>query len=193
MPEQQKGFFDDWKRNSNIIFNLCLMHQRSLVVVSRDQWGKQALGIPCALAFVLMFLWATFTQDPFMYGWMILWSFCYLKRRIEAGRLARKGIHSQWDGSSKQARRFRCSEKTGKLILEPMLFGIAGCIVLWFYNEQGWRPTGLPYFLLAGVFTLRFVAIVQQTIWDRRLEAMNDVRLEQAAAMRDYQDRYGNF
>jgi hypothetical protein len=193
MPQQHEDFVTKWKRNFNITYNLCLIHQRGIVVLMRDQWGKRALGTSCALALVLMFLWATFTQDPFMYGWMVLWFICYLKRRFEAGRLAKKGMHTEYDGRSKDGQRFGFSERFAKRWVEPMLTGILGGMVYWFYERQGWQPTGLPYFLLSGLFTLPFVQTVHQSIWDRRVEAMNEARITQQAAMKDFQDRYGNY
>lgn len=194
MSQQQKGIFDDWKLKFNITCNLCLIHQRGIVIVLRDQWGKQALGgVPTALALALMVLWATFTHDPFMWAWAALWVCCYLKRRVEAAKLAKKGWHTQCEGRSKDGRRFGFSERFAKRWIEPLLVGLLGGIAYWLYEQHGWRPTGLPYFLLCGVFTLPLVESVQRTIWNRRVEAMNDARLEQLTAIRDFQDRYGNF
>jgi hypothetical protein len=189
--QQQNSFLDNWKRNFNFIHFVSLIHQRAIVVVCRDKWGKQALGTPCALALLMMFLWAYFTRDPFMWAWMIFWSLCFLRRRMEAIRLA-GFIHSMFDGWPKEANRYRCSEKTAKRWIEPLLVGIMGGLLLWFYREQGWRPTGLPYFLLTGVFTLPFVETVKKTIWENRLQAMQDAKIEQGAAVREFRDRYGD-
>ena len=140
-----------------------------------------------------MVLWAAFSRDPFMWAWIALWLLCLIRRRIEAVKLAGSGMHSHYDGWPCDAIRYVRSEKAAKLVVEPILVGILGGILFWIYGECGLRPTGLPYFLLSGVFTLPFVETVKQTIWNRRLESMNNSRLEQQAAVRDFKDRYGEF
>jgi len=73
MQQQENNIFDNWKRNFNITFALCAMHQRAIVVPFRNRWGVRALGVPCAWAFVLMAAWAIFSQDPFMWWWVGIW------------------------------------------------------------------------------------------------------------------------
>jgi hypothetical protein len=193
--EQQRDDAMNWKRNFNIAWWLCLMHQRGLILFMRKGFGVRALGVPCALAFVLMFLWATFSRDPFMWLWMGMWLLCQVKRRAESLKLARSGamIHSQYDGWPFDAVRFAGSEKAAKLVVEPILVGILGGLLYWIYGEQGWSPYGLPYFVLAGCFSLPLVEAVKQTIWERRTQAMVDARLEQEEVMRDFRDKYGEF
>jgi len=189
MQEQQKEL--TFKDKFNIAHNLCVIHQRGIVVISRNKWGKNALGLPCALAFVLMFLWAAFTQDPLMYCWLGLWCLCYLKRRAEAGRLSGQ-VHSFYDGWPCDGMLYCSSENIAKRVVEPILVGILGGILRWFYTEQGWSPAGLPNFLLLGVFTLPVVESVKQKVWERRLDAMKDARFEQESLAQDYRDQFGN-
>jgi hypothetical protein len=58
---------------------------------------------------------------------------------------------------------------------------------------MGWPPSGLPFFLLAGVVTLPFVEIVKQRTWERRTQSIMDSRLEQQETINDFRNRYGNF
>ncbi len=143
-----------------------------------------------------MVLWAAFSRDPFMWGWVGFWLLCQICRRIESVRLARSGarIHSQYDGWPFDTIRFGRTEKAAKLVVEPMLVGILGGILHWIYDTYlGMPPYGLPYFLLAGVVTLPFVELVKQTVWQRRTQSMMDARIEQEQMMRDVRDRHGEF
>jgi hypothetical protein len=196
MNQQQHDPNDafQWKRNFNIAWWLCLIHQRGIVILLRNLWGVQALGTPCALALVVMFLWATFSRDPFMWGWLGVWVLVFLCRRWEAARLVKKGsrLHSQYDGFPVGSITLGRTEKAAKMIVEPLLIGGLGYGLYWIYGEQGWSPYGLPYFLLTGCFTLPFVELVKQTLWERRTQAMLDGRIENEAMMSDFRDRYGN-
>ena len=113
------------------------------------------------------------------------------KRRSESLRLVREraGIHGDYDG---HCINLGSDERRAKLLFEPFLVGVLGCIVFWIYSENGWSPMGLPFFLLSGVFTLPFVERVKQTMWDRRPQAMQDARAENAMFMRDFEDRFGS-
>ncbi len=195
MQQQQNDAFGDWKRNFNIATWLCTIHQRAITIPMRRTYGQQALGTPCALAVVMMLLWSMATQDSLMWLWMALWFLCFMKRRIEANKMAKDGtrIHSQYDGWPSDAIKFGKTEKAAKMVVEPMLAGLMGGILFWVYGEQGWSPTGLPYFFLAGMFTLPMVEGVKQTIWDRRTQGMLDARIEQQQVMNDFRGKYGDF
>lgn len=185
VQQQQKDL--TLKEKFNFAVSLLLMHQRAVVVTCRNKWGAQALGFSCLGALVMMFLWYLATHDPFMLLWMGLWLLCLAKRRIEAMRLSNE-IHSQSDG---QTINLGSNERLAKLVYEPILVGILGMIAFWFYQLQGWRPTGLPYFLLSGVFTLPFVESVKQIIWQRKVQGMLDAKREQEALMEEFQNRIG--
>src|SRR5579859_4238801 len=189
MPEQQKELTH--KDKFNIVFALCLFHQRCIVVICRNQWGRNALGVSCAWAFGLLFFWAAFSQDPFMYCWLVIWLLCYVKRRFEAGRIYDQ-VNSYYDGWPFDAVRFCGSENIAKRVIEPVLVGLLGGGLRWVYTEQGWSPAGLPNFLLLGVLTLSFVEWVKQRIHERRTQAMRDGRLEQEQLARDYRDQFGD-
>jgi hypothetical protein len=183
-----------WKRNFNITFSLMLMHQRALTVPMRSYYGIQGLGTPCFFALVMMFLWTIFTQDNLMWVWMGIWIVCFIQRRWQSVRLYRKGyrIHTQYDGFPFDTIRFGRTEKACKLVVEPLLIGILGGIAYWYYGEQGWSPYGLPYFLLSGVFSLPFIELVKQTIWEKQIRALNDARIEQEMVVKEIRDRYGD-
>ena len=95
--QQQKTQQQQYKDSFNIAFTLCLVHQRALTVVMRNQYGVRALGLPCGLAFVLMVVWGAFARDPFMWVWAAFWVLCLIRRQREAARNATK-THSQYDG-----------------------------------------------------------------------------------------------
>lgn len=190
--QEELDFSEKLKRNFNIGHFLFLIHQRAIVVVCRDNWGTQALGFPCLCAFMLMMLWYVFTHDNLMLAWIGFWLLCLAKRRMESVRLAKSGavIHSRYDGWPIN---LGSNENRAKLIYEPVLVGILGFMAFKFYQHMGWRPTGLPYFLLLGVATLPFVEMVKQKAWERRTQSMMDARLEQQEAINDFRDKYGDF
>lgn len=175
--QQQKEM--GFKEKFNICHFLMVIHQRGLTIMCRSYWGKEALGLPCLLALILMFLWYVFTADSLMLLWMALWFAVYLTRKMQAIKVAGK-VHSQYDGFP-DVMRFVKNEKIAKLVVEPLLFGSLGLFALQYYEDMGWSPTGLPYFLLSGTFTLPFVALVNVAIWERQIQAIQDAKLEQEA------------
>ncbi len=191
--QQQHDQQADSKRKFNVVYGLMLMHQRAIVLLSRDRWGKEALGKPCFLALVLMFLWATFSRDPFMWVWLAVWVCFLVKRRLESVRLATSGerTHSQYDGHPFAALTFCRTENAAKLVGEPVLVGILGVVLCAVYQEVGLPVGGLPCFLLAGCVSLPFVEAVKKQIWERRIQGMQDARLEQEQMVRESRERYG--
>jgi hypothetical protein len=193
MHQQQQNDPMNWKRNFNILAWFCLVHGRALTLLIRSRNGKDSLGVPCALALVMMFLWATFTQDTLIWVWMAVWFFFLIVRRVETVWLTRRGerIHSQYDGWPGPAYWFCRSERIAKLIIEPTLFAIVGALLYGSYEQAGLSPRGMPWFLLAGMFTLPFVECVKQTIQERCTQGMLDARIEQEAMMDEFRDKYG--
>ena len=185
----------EWKRNFNVAYNILLIHQRAVVVPLRMAWGPQALGVPCALALVLMVVWAAFSRDPLLWGWIALWLTCFVSRRAETLWLWATGarLHGGYDGHPFVAIRLGRTENAAKLVVEPLLVGGLGGAAYWWYGRFHFSPYGLPYFLLAGCASLPFVELVKQTIWKRRSQATLDARLEQEASMREFRSKYGDF
>jgi hypothetical protein len=193
MPQQQDDVMTQWKQNFNFIFTACLIHQRAIVIPLRKGFGADAIGKPCALALVLMCIWGMCTRDNFLWLWIAVWFACFLKRRVETALLVKSHvkIHSQYDGWP-DAIRIGRTEKIAKLIVEPVVIVSLGAALFYGYQENHWQPYGLPYFLLAGGFTLPFVELVKQTIWQRRTQSIVDARVENEALMNDFHKRYGN-
>jgi hypothetical protein len=132
-------------------------------------------------------------RDPFMWVWTVFWVLCLILRQREAMRLSKGGtVHSQYDGNPFDAKRFCRSERTAKLIVEPILIGIFGALLWWIYQQMGWDPRGLPAFFLTGIITFPFVEQVKQTAWERRLQGMQDAKLEQQALVRESHQRFGD-
>ena len=142
----------------------------------------------------MMCVWAMVSHDNFMWIWIGFWLLCQLKRRVESVKLARSGawIHSQYDGWPFDAIKYARTEKVAKMVVEPILVGILGGILYWIYSQYGLKPTGLPYFFLSGIFTLPFVEIVKQTIWEKKIRGMQDARLEQEQMVEELRDKWGN-
>jgi hypothetical protein len=151
MNQQQQNDPIGWKRNFNIICWFCLIHQRALTLALRSRWGKDALGVPCALALVVMFFWATFTQDVVIWVWMAIWFVSLLVRRVESIRLTRRGerIHSQYDGWPGLAYWFCRSEWIAKMVIEPAIFAVLGWLLYCVY-QGGW-VTASRYALFPAV------------------------------------------
>jgi hypothetical protein len=144
----------------------------------------EALGLPCVFALIMMLLWATFSHDGYLYCYAGLWLVCFCHRRIQSLVLARRErIHSLSDGNPLLG---------NKLIIEPVVIGLIGYGVLWLYEQEGYDPQGLPYFLLLGCFTVPFVEWTRQAMWRRRLQGMSNARIESENAVSDYQRMWGN-
>jgi len=184
--QQQLDYFDRMKRNTNIMYWVCYIHQRALMMPFRKYNGVQALGFPCFFGFALIFLWWMFTGDSFLFLWGGFWLLCLVGRRIETTRY-KAYIPSRYEGDSV----FLRNQKSAKLVLEPAIVVWLGVVALKYYEMQGWRPNGLPYFLLVSVVTLPFVQIVNQMVWDKQLQAMSDARIENEVRNREFRDRFG--
>lgn len=185
VQQQGKG---DWKQNFNIAYAICLWHSRALLVPFRRYWGVQALGFPSLFALGLMILWWMATHDNWMLWWIGFWLLMQLKRRIEAVRRSGQ-IHSQYDGWPIN---LGANERFAKLWLEPLCIGILGWMLFQLYEANDLRPTGLPYFFLAGTVSLPFVELVHRTIWNRKLQSMSDARIEGRALMNEYRNKFGD-
>jgi hypothetical protein len=194
MPQQQENAQQSWKDKFNTALFLMVVHQRAIIIVTRTGFGKDAFGLTTLFTFGLMCLWAAFSKDVFMWVWVAAWVVCVIRHRISAAMLAGKGVmvHSEDDGWPQEAIWLGCTVGTAKLIVEPAVVGLLGIMLFWMYQEKGLSVYGLPYFLLAGVVTLPFIEMVRQRIWDRRLQGMQNARLEQEALMREQRKRYGN-
>lgn len=191
MAKQEQNWPEELKRNVNIAFWLAQIVQRCFVVLTRNKFGAQALGLPCLFAFILMWVWYALTQDLLLLAWIGLWLCCYAKRRFEAGRIEGHVV-SDYDGFPFDAIRYCGSELTAKRVVEPIMLAIVGFIAFKVYESQGWNYKGLPYFFMAGAVSVSFVASVQQRIWQRKLQAMRDGQMENDMLVRHYRDKYGN-
>jgi hypothetical protein len=180
------------KRNSNIMQWICMIHQRGIIVPMRENFGKEAL-MPCAFSLVVMCLWAAFTKDAFMWFWIALWLVALVKRRTESAKMVASGVrvHSYYDGWPKEAVKIGKTEKTAKLVVEPAFVVLLGTVLYYAYQEFGLPVAGLPSFFLCGIITLPFVEMVKQRIWEKRMDALSDARLEQEAMVRESRERYG--
>ena len=79
MPQQQQqqpDLMDKWKRNTNILYWLCVIHQRAVILPFRKCYGTQALGFPCFFAAILMFAWYVISRDEVMLLWLGFWGLC---------------------------------------------------------------------------------------------------------------------
>ena len=190
--QQQDDVMMQYKRNFNLIYSACLIHQRAIVVPLRRAFGVRALRTPCALGLILMCVWALCTHDNYMWLWIGAWFLCFLVRRAESVKLARAGakVHSEYDGWP-DAIRIGRTEKAAKLVIEPFIIVCLGGVLFSVYQQMHWSPYGLPYFFFTGGFTLPFLEIVKQQIWERRTQGMVDARVEQEALMNDFRNRYG--
>jgi hypothetical protein len=183
------------KESFNIVFSLCVIHQRALTVPLRNRFGVEAMGIPCAWAFGLIVVYAVFSLDPFMWLFVATWVICQIRNRIEAARLSARGVrtHSHYDGWPVSAMRvpFVRSQDTAKLVVEPLLVMAIG-LGWWWVSSLTHSPPGLARFLLAGGITLSAVETIKQATWGRRLRMLDDARMEQEGMMREYREQCGD-
>jgi hypothetical protein len=193
MQQQQNDMMENMKRNFNIAHFFLLIHQRGLIIPLRNRFGVEAFGIHTLFALVMMVLWASFAHDEWMLWYVGIWLLFLAHRRMQSLRLARtERRQSQYDGFPMDAIKFCKDEHKAKLIVEPIIVGLIGYGLLWYYQQQGWDYRGLPYFFLFGVFSLPMVEGIKQTGWKRRVQSMADARLEQEAAMRDFKQQWGD-
>ena len=193
MNQKQQPEQVGWAQGFNLAYMLLLVHQRGIVVPMRMYCGKEFYGRPCALAFLLMSLWAAFSRDFYMWLWVGLWLFMLLVRKGQSYRAIAQGarIHSEYDGVPAEALKYANTERAAKLFVEPFMVGLLGLVVLLIYKAAELPSLGLPYFLLFGVVSLPVVELVKQIIWEKRLQGMQDARIEQEAMVRDSRARYG--
>jgi hypothetical protein len=193
--QQQPNIVEDFKRNFNIGCTILTIWQRAIIVPMRNQFGVESLGLICLMSFCLMAVWAAWSGDQFMWGYLALWTVCLLRRRFEASRLAVRGekVHSRSEGWPQAAMRvpFVRTPETAILIVEP-LFTFAYGVGFWFLAREIGTPPGLAYFLMGGALAMRSVASIQQKIFQRRTQAILDARLEQEAVMENYRGKWGN-
>src|SRR5258708_28807105 len=139
--QQQEEPYDPWKY-LKVAFHrivwLCASHQRGLIVITRKNFGKSALGIPAVYGLLLIFVWTGASKDPFMSVWVIFWLLFLVKRRFETWRMAKAGIrvHSHYDGWPRIAMLFCRTEGTARLVVEPLMIAILGCILLVVYEKN---------------------------------------------------------
>ncbi len=186
---QQKEL--SYKEKFNIVVFFVVVFQRAIVVITRKQFGLQALGKECAFAFFLILAWAALTQDVFMYLWLVIWCVCMVKRRMEAAKAFKNGDqrHSYDDGKTTNLGK---DEKMAKAWFEPACTVILGGIAYWFYQQNGWSVRGLPCFLFLGAITMRVVESLKTKVSERRMMSINDAKLQQDWMVKEHEDRFGN-
>lgn len=189
MQQQQKEL--SYKEKFNIVVFLCVAFQRAIVIVTRKGFGLQALGKECVFAFCLIILWAVYSQDVFMWVWLIIWCICMAKRRMEASKAFKSGaaVHSYYDGWPINLGK---DERMAKLWYEPACAVILGAILWWWYGQNGWATRGLPCFLFWGAIAMRVVESVKKKAQDRRMMNVSDARLQSEWMVTEHQDRVGN-
>lgn len=175
MAQQQKEL--TYKEKFNIAVFFCVVSQRAIAILTRKNWGLQALGKECAFAFFLILTWAALTQDVFMYLWLIMWCVCMVKRRMEASRAFKIGDqrHSFYDGWPINLGK---DERLAKGWYEPACAVILGAIAYWFYEQNGWSTKGLPCFLFWGAICMRVVESIKIKASERREMTINDAKLQ---------------
>jgi hypothetical protein len=175
MVQQQKEL--TYREKFNIAVFFCVVFQRAIVIITRKSWGLQALGKECAFAFFLILAWAAFSQDVFMYVWLLIWCVCMAKRRMEATRAFKNGeqLHSWSDGIPINLGK---DIRMAKLWYEPICTVILGGIACWYYQQNGWPLRGLPCFLFWGAICMRVVQSLSIKADERREMTINDAKLE---------------
>jgi hypothetical protein len=177
----------------NIAYALLVVYQRAIIVPMRTHYGKDFFGLTSILPFLLMCLWAGLTHDEYMGAWIGFWLLAVFVRFVQTRRLLARGamIHSWYDGWPDEGMKVSKSEKAAKLYAEPILVALLGGSVLLFYKAVELPSLGLPVFLLIGAPILYVVERVKEAVWDRRLQEMQNARLEQEALVRESRQRYG--
>ena len=189
MVQQQKEL--TYREKFNIVVWCCVVFQRAVVVITRKQFGLQALGKECAFSFFLIILWAAFSHDPLMYGWLFLWLVCMAKRRMEATRAFKNGesIDSRSDGIPIN---LGTDIRLARLWYEPICVVILGAMLHWFYEQNGMPTRGLPLFLFCGAMCIRVVESIKAKAQERRMMAINDAKIQQEWMVQEHGNRFGN-
>jgi hypothetical protein len=193
MEQQHQNAQSDFKRDFNVACWVAMIYQRALVIPLRKNFGTEAFGLPTALAFVLMCFWASLSMDQWMWLWIFLWVVALIGHRAESKKLAASGVrvHSQYDGVCREALFIGRTERAAKVFIEPAIVAIIGIGLYHVYLAYGLPVTGLPAFFLGGVVALPFVALLQQRIWDKRMTAISDARIESEQMVQEMKQRYG--
>jgi hypothetical protein len=199
MDQQQQDPRRSKKDSFHALFLICLAHSTALSVPLRTGYGREALGVPGIAAFALIFLWAMFSQDPLMWLYFAFYFLCHVCQRITTAKLLRQGerIHSHYSGWPRVAMlllwgRVKQKETIAKGLIEPCLCFMAAIAIGCFCEAYHWPWHGLFAFLLLGMLTMPFVEGVNQQIWDNRLQAMRDARMEQEYLTRRLREEENN-
>jgi hypothetical protein len=193
MP-QQGNDFPTRKDSFNILLLFLTAHQRAVTLPFRIRYGAEALGFPGVWAAILIVLWAGFSRDPLMWGWLGMWFLALAVRRLETMKLLRQGerLHSMYDGYPKAAMRFPGvrSETTAKMVVEPAMFFLTGFLFSFIEADWGLPPRGFSMFFMTGGFTLPMLEGMRQMLLRKRVQSMTDARIEQEVVMEGFREQW---
>jgi hypothetical protein len=191
MPQQQQQ--GEWSNRDsfNVLYVVANAYATAITPFVRHSFGKEALGLPGFLAFILILLVAGFTGSSSMLTYLGVWLIAVAFQRLHTYRLSSRGVvlHSRyegwpWLGFKLGGGRNLDKRLTGAVfVIEPVLcFGIGGM-----FMSLGEVIVGR--FLMCGAGALLFREAVHRMIDQRRVQAMCDAQIEQEYLANEYRRR----
>jgi hypothetical protein len=171
----EQGFNLSYKDSFNLAYVGAKAHAMCFLPFFRRNFGNEALGWPCATAFILMLLVGEFCQIPEMMGFMGFWMIVVLGQRASTMRQFRQGVirHSRYEGDTTS--RLIRNPSTVKRVVEPLVCVLGGVCI-----EAAGVSHGLAVFVGMGAFSLAFVAGIDKELDDKRVQAMRDAAIQQS-------------
>lgn len=167
-PETKKK--EDWL---GLIYWVTTLHAMCVLPFLRSGFGREALGVPGFLAFILLLSCAL--ASPVCAGFFLTWLGMVIYRRVETFRLLRQGaqLHSRYAGYPSLALRvpFVRTVETATGFWEPALAFLGGLMLCPLAEGFG------GFIMLAG-FSLMVRNGIEGEITRKRIERMQDAKIE---------------
>jgi hypothetical protein len=157
-----------------IIYFACNVHATSIAVFIRRGFGREALGWNSLCAIVVLIFLAG--EDRAFLGYVVLFLFAQIWRRVETFRLLRSGIvlHSRYPGYPYWAMKvpFVTSEENAMSGIEPLMCFLGGALLC---------PVSVNIggYVMLGALTLGIRGGIEREIDRKRIQQMKDAALEQ--------------
>jgi hypothetical protein len=154
-----------------LLYLLCVIHSTCITVFLRTRVGREALGFRGLLALGLLLVCCA--GDPLMIWWVVAFLAAVLVQRIITRRATSKGavIHTLYGGTPLMMKLPFVKKEQSAVVMEMFLCLLAGALLLPVSQFIG-------AFLMLGFVTLAARFGIEDFVYQRRLDRMNNARIE---------------
>jgi hypothetical protein len=181
------------KDSFNLLYLICTAFASALLLPFRERCGSEWLKKPAFAALILLIVWTTISQSPFMLAWLVGWLIVFALRRAETAKLLLKGvrIHSMWPGDSVLGKRFTKNDYTAKRFVEPLFIFVSGLMMCGAEADWCGVQWGLGRFMVFGACCLPLLEGIHRQVWQKRAQATIDAELEMEQLQEERRHRLG--